>query len=101
MLDITQVQYAILETNGNLSVFPYPKHMPASAMDAGIRAKKQHLPITLIGDGYLYRENLPAAGRDEAWVNQYLKSQQTQLKDVWLLTVDQTGKTVLFRKEQA
>ncbi len=99
VLDITQVQYAILETNGNLSVFPYPKHMPASAMDAGIQAKKQHLPITLIGDGYLYRENLSAAGRDETWVNQYLRSQQTLLKDVWLLTIDQTGKTVFLRKE--
>lgn len=100
VLDIAQVQYAILETNGNLSVFPYPKHMPASAMDAGIQARKQQLPITVIGDGYLYRENLSAAGKDEKWVEQYLHRQRTALKDVWLLTVDGAGKTVFFRKEK-
>ena len=37
VLDLSQVQYAILETNGSLSVFPYPKYRPASAMDAGIK----------------------------------------------------------------
>ena len=36
VLDIRQVQYAILETDGNFSVFPYPIHKPASAKEAGI-----------------------------------------------------------------
>ena len=101
VLDITQVQYAILETNGNLSVFPYPKHMPASAMDAGIQARNQQLPVTVIGDGYLYRDNLAAAGTDEKWVEQYLRRQHTALKDVWLLTVDGAGKTVFFPKDSS
>ena len=38
VLDITGVQYAILETDGNLSVFPFPKERPASAKDAGIHS---------------------------------------------------------------
>ena len=41
VLDIRTVQFAILETNGNLSVFPYPKAKPASAKDAGVEARKQ------------------------------------------------------------
>jgi uncharacterized membrane protein YcaP (DUF421 family) len=40
VLDITSVQYAILETNGNLSVFPFPKERPASAKEAGISARR-------------------------------------------------------------
>ena len=36
VLDIQTVQYAILETNGNLSVFPYPSEQPATARDAGV-----------------------------------------------------------------
>jgi uncharacterized membrane protein YcaP (DUF421 family) len=99
VLDLTTVQYAILETNGNLSVFPYPKERPASAKEAGIPAKKQHLPVTLIGDGYLYRENLQTAGKDEQWVRKFLEKQNAALKDVWLLTVDAAGKTVFLRKE--
>ena len=61
VLDLAAVQYAILETNGNLSVFPYPKEMPASAKDAGIPASKQYLPITVISDGKLLQENLQIA----------------------------------------
>ena len=38
VLDIQTVQYAILETNGNLSVFPYPSEQPATARDAGVKA---------------------------------------------------------------
>ena len=48
VLDLRTVQYAILETDGNLSVFPYPKDRPASARDAGIRAGDQFLPYTVI-----------------------------------------------------
>ena len=68
VLDLQTVQYAILETNGNLSVFPYPKHAPASAKDAGIEASRQFIPLTVISDGYLSHENLQKAGKDMAWV---------------------------------
>ena len=99
VMDITTVQYAILETNGGLSVFPYPKELPARARDAGVQAKQQYLPITIIGDGYLYRENLPMAGKDELWVQKTLQEKQVELKDVWLLTVDKKGNTIFLRKE--
>ena len=62
VLDLTTVQYAIVETDGNLSVFPFPKERPASAKEAGIRAKPQYLPVTIIEDGCLSRENLRKAG---------------------------------------
>ena len=99
VLDVTSVQYAILETDGNLSVFPYPKHLPASAKEAGIHVREQHLPVTLVADGYLYRSNLSAAKKDEAWVKKYLQEKGVSLQDVWLLTVDGAGKTVFLQKE--
>ncbi len=99
VLDVTEVQYAILETDGNLSVFPYPKFRPANARDAGIQARKQYLPVTVIGDGYLYRENLLAAGKDEKWVEKYLREKRLSMEQVWLLTVDGVGHTVLMEKE--
>ena len=51
VLDIRTVEFAILETDGSLSVFPYPKERPATAKEAGIQADKQYLPITLMEDG--------------------------------------------------
>ena len=101
VLDIQEVQYAILETNGNLSVFPYPKHRPASAMEAGIQAKDQHLPFTIIEDGYLFRQNLAKAGKDENWVRRVLKQHQAEIADTWLLTVDAGDQILWLGKEES
>ena len=99
VLDLRSVQYAILETNGNLSVFPYPKDRPASAKDAGIQAGKQSLPVTVISDGKLLDENLALAKKDRKWVQQVLEAQRTSLEDTWLLTVDGSDRIVFYRRE--
>ena len=99
VLDIQTVQFAILETDGQLSVFPYPKDCPASAKDAGIEAKKQFLPITVIEDGYLSAENLKKAGKDEAWVEKVLKERRADKKTTLLLTVDPSDRVVWIGKE--
>ena len=101
VLDIRAVQYAILETNGNLSVFPYPKERPASAKDAGIQAKPQSLPVTVIADGYFSRKNLALTGKDESWLQGVLAQHQATREDTFLLTVDQQNHIVFIRKEAA
>lgn len=99
VLDLTAVQYAILETNGNLSVFPYPKERPASAKEAGIQAKKQFLPLTIISDGALLKDNLKKAGKDVAWVQKVLTQRQADIASTWLLTVDGQDRIVFYKKE--
>ena len=100
VLDLTTVQYAILETNGNLSVFPYPKEKPATAGDAGVQTEKQYLPLTIISDGRLLQENLKKAGKDLPWLHNTLKKQNCLLKDTWLLTVDGADNIVFLQKEK-
>ena len=99
VLDITTVQYAILETDGNLSVFPFPRYRPATAEDAGITPQEQLLPVTIIEDGYLFRENLPKAGRDSRWLEKTLSKQGADIPDTLLLTVDSGGNTVWIGKD--
>ena len=99
VLDIRSVQYAILETNGNLSVFPYPKEMPASARDAGIKVRQQFLPITIVSDGELLEHNLTIAKKDRRWLQRVLDEHQAELHDTWLLTVDGGNHVTFFRKE--
>ncbi len=99
VLDISAVQYAILETDGNLSVFPFPKERPASAKDAGIRAKGQYLPITIIEDGYVSRENLKQAGKDSLWLEKVLRERGSEAADTFLLTVDASDRVVWLGKE--
>ena len=100
VLDPRSVQYAILETNGNLSVFPFPKERPATAREAGIQARKQYLPITIVSDGKLLRQNLSVAGKDEAWLRRTLKSKSATLETTWLLTVDKGGSIIFYGKER-
>ncbi len=99
VLDLTTVQYAILETNGNLSVFPYPKEKPATAGQAGVQAEKQYLPLTVVSDGVLLQDNLKKAGKDLPWLHKVLKKHNCRLKDTWLLTVDGADNVVFLQKE--
>ncbi len=99
VLDLSSVQYAILETNGNISVFPFPEEMPASAQAAGISVKQQYLPITLVSDGHLLQENLKKSGKDLSWVQRTLQTHHAGLTDTWLLTVDHADHIVFYPKE--
>ena len=101
ILDLRSVQFAILETDGNLSVFPYPKTKPATAADAGIQAKDQHLPITIIEDGYFSQENLTRAHKDKHWLDSVLQEHRAEIKSTFLLTVDDKGHTLWIGKEGA
>ena len=99
VLDIRTVQFAILETDGTLSVFPYPKHCPASAKDAGIQAGRQYLPITLIQDGFLCKDNFKKTGKSSQWLQQELQKHNADLKSTFLLTLDEGGSVVWLGKE--
>ena len=85
VLDLREVQYAILETNGNLSVFPYPA---------------QSLPVTIISDGRLMKANLKKSGKDEVWVSRTLKKQGATQAETLLLTVDDQNHVVLIPKNR-
>ncbi len=100
ILELSQVQYAILETNGCLAVIPFPHFSPASARDAGIEASAQELPYTVISEGHLLEENLILAGKSKLWLEDYLRAKGCTQNQVLLLTVTQSGKTALLLHEQ-
>ena len=100
VLDIQTVQFAILETNGSLSVFPYPAEQPATARDAGVKASKQYLPITVVSDGILLTDNLKKAKKDGAWLHRVLRERNATMEETWLLTVDEKGHILWFPKEE-
>ena len=99
VLNVQSVQFAILETDGSLSVFPYPQNRPSTAKEAGIRAEKQYLPITIVEDGYVSHENLHKAGKDVSWLEKILRQHQATRQDTLLLTVDSAGHVVFLGKE--
>ena len=99
VLDIGSVQYAILETDGNLSVFPYASKQPASAEDARIRVNRQSLPVTIISDGHLFREDLQRAGKDTTWLRHTLGRHKARQETTLLLSVDGEDRIIWIGKE--
>ena len=100
VLDPSTVQYAILETGGNLSVFPYPQERPATAKEAGICTEGQNLPITVISDGRLLEDNLKKAGKDQKWLQKVLTQNKATQKETFLLTVDSNNTTLFYKKDK-
>ena len=100
VLDVRTVQYAILETNGNLSVFPYPAEVAPSAKDLQIHPKDRYLPITIVSDGHLMDENLALSGRDGDWLKKTLGDYRATVAGTWLLTVDKAGHVLWLGKEE-
>ena len=99
VLEIEKGQFAILETNGALTVFPFPQHQPATAADAGIRVARQEIPYTIISDGHLIRQNLILAGKDEQWLSGFLSGKGCSKENVLLLTLTEGGVTALIRRD--
>ena len=93
VLAIETVQFAILETNGSLTVFEFPEFTPAPE---GPGAKQQELPYTIISDGRVLTENLRLLGRDEGWLEKKLHGKGLKPSDVFLMTLTKSGTVALF-----
>lgn len=98
-LSVEEVQYAVLENSGQLSVLPWAKAKPPTAEDLGLTLVEDSLPTVLINDGRVLRNNLRLCGRDEVWLQKILKQEHHTAKEVFLLTVDENGKTLCVPKE--
>jgi uncharacterized membrane protein YcaP (DUF421 family) len=99
--NITDVEFAILETNGQLSVIPKSQKRPVCPEDLNIQTKYEGLPLDLIIDGSLISKNLQRAQLDEAWLKSELqKSGIENIKDVLFATLNTDGTLYFQRKEK-
>ena len=90
VLDMESVQFAILETNGSISVFPYPTP-----------PQKQELPYTVISDGKILYANLRLLGREEAWLRKKLHGKGLRPEQVLLMTATESGQCAVFPRQHA
>jgi Predicted membrane protein len=90
--NISDVEYAILETNGEMSVIPKSQKRPTIPEDFQITTKYEGLPLTLIMDGIIQTDNLKKANVDLQWLQQEMKKQQlTSFDQVLLASLDTAG----------
>lgn len=101
ILEPSQVQYAILETSGQLTTFLYPQYAPLTAQDAGKKASNQRFPVTVISCGRVLEENLRVIGRDLVWLDRELAGKKLSQEQVFWMTADPTGAVTVIRREEA
>ena len=71
--DIGEIETAVFEHNGKLSILPKAESRPTTPADLGIAAKQTHIGVELIMDGRIMGENLTRLGRDLNWLKKSLK----------------------------
>ena len=99
--NISQVQYAIMETNGKVSVMPKAEFAPATNADMKNKVQDSFIPIVLVSEGKIIKENIALAGLGEEKVLEIIEKESgkdIKIKDVLLLTVDQMGEAYLQTK---
>ncbi len=98
--NISDVEYAVLETNGQLSVIPKSNKRPVNPEDLNITPPFEGLPITLIMDGILQQHNLEKASITYAWLeNELQKANIDKYSQVLIASIDSQGRLFLQRKK--
>lgn len=99
---LDQVQYAIVETNGKITVLPNKDNAPLCASDFdNVKKPESTLPIMLVCEGKYLKENMKLAEVTEDFVlNQLKRAGTTKVKDVVVATIDNAGKVYIQLKDK-
>ena len=91
---LKDIQYAILETDGDLSIVPSPSY------DSSKTSEFKHLPLPVIIDGKTIKSNLNEINKDEGWILKLLKSNNIKsVKDILICIVDENDDIFIQKKD--
>jgi len=95
---LDQIQYAIMETNGKLSVMPKSQFSPVTIQDLKLQIEENVIPVNIINEGKLVKENLTIAEIDEKYVHEILqKLGIKKVNEVLVMTLDKNGQ-IFYQK---
>ncbi len=100
IMDISQVYYAILEEKGKLSTVLKSEYQPITADNMKIKVTESGMAHSLIIDGKYNEESIKRLSMSKTDVNELCANHKCAPKDVFLLTLDDEGKTHIIMKEK-
>lgn len=101
ILDIHDVQYAILETDGSLNVILMPPQRPVTAEQLKIPTENTGYFSMIINDGRILQKNLNRLGRDQNWLMKELKKRKiSSPKEVYVMMLNEAGEIYFAEKEK-
>jgi uncharacterized membrane protein YcaP (DUF421 family) len=99
--DLEQVRYAIIETNGKMSVIPNAQYAPATAKDVNAQNDDPELPTLIVSDGKIMKDNILRLNLDENKISQLFKQLKIyKVKDIIIMSLNSSGKLYYQLKNQ-
>ncbi len=96
---LADVDYAVLESNGGMSIIPKPEKAPLTPSDMGISVSSKIMPMVLVSDGAFYSDNLKMLGKEESYLKKELsKAKITDYSQVFLCFYDEKGQLHVYPK---
>lgn len=100
--NISDVQYAVLETSGELSVLLKADKRPVTPKDLGLPTKYEGMPTPLVFDGHIHFKNLRGLHLDRDWLLGEVRKQGLEkIEDVLFASLDTDGNLYVSEKERA
>jgi len=100
VFDVTQVDFAIIEPNGQISVLLKPENQPLTPKDMKIPVSPTGISTELVYDGIIIEENLRQLNKDKAWLLKELKKQGIRdISEVFLVTLNPAGSLYVDKYE--
>lgn len=100
VFDISQVQYAYIETNGSVSVLLKPEFRTITPKDLNLEYSDEPLPCLVISDGDIVSEEFSVCNMSEDKIIKILREKKIDRKDVLIMTADKNGKTFIVQKNK-
>ena len=92
IMDISKIQYAVLETDGQLNIVLFPAEQPLTPAQMGIAVPDSGYTTIIINDGKVIEQNLKVTGHNRAWLEKELKKRGgLRPERVYILTVNGAG----------
>lgn len=94
---LSDVEYAIIETNGMISIIKKSEEKEVTAKDIGLKPEKSELEAVVISDGEFADSSIALCKKSRKWVKEKLGG--TDAKNVFLMTATESGKYNIIEKE--
>lgn len=98
VFDIADVQFAIVETNGSVSVYEKYAQRNVKNNDLNLTGTSMDPPVIIVSDGKLITQGLNETGLKKQWVYDLIERKHIDLSDIFLLTADKNGAYNLIKR---
>lgn len=100
--DLSQIEYAIMEANGKISIMPKAAYKPVTPSDMKLKVNQEGLCANVVIDGHLMENNIKNMHKTNEWVQKELKVKGYQdLGNILLATLDINDKIVVYEKNNS